>query len=104
VEHWHGGGTYELGWGAVRPFLAGSIGLTRFGSPADSEVRFSAAGGGGVKLMPSRHVGVRFDGRLYAVFVDGRLGTVVCSGGCLVDLDLFVLWQAEFTTAFVISF
>jgi hypothetical protein len=105
VEHWHGGGTYELERGAIRPFLAGSAGLTRFGSAHDSEIRFSAAGGGGVKLMPSRHLGVRLDGRLYAVFVDGHVGGLACGGGaCVVDLDVFMLWQTEFTAAVVVSF
>jgi len=106
VEHWHGGGTYEVdATRRVRPFLSGSVGLTRYGGPQDGEVRFSAAGGGGVRLMPSRHVGVRFDGRIYAVFVDGRLGPTVCgAGACLIDVDVSVVWQTEFTAALVIAF
>ena len=89
----------------VRPFLSGSVGLTRYGSPGDDEIRFSAAGGGGVRLMPSRHVGVRLDGRIYAVFVDGHFGPAVCGGGaCLIDVDVFVVWQAEFTAGLVIAF
>ena len=71
VDHWHAGGTQEFGAGAVRPFLIGTSGLTRFGAPGDSELRFSMAAGGGVKLMPTRHLGLRLDGRVYAVFVDG---------------------------------
>ena len=106
VEHWHAGGTYEVdATRRVRPFLSGSVGLTRYGGAQDTEIRFSAAGGGGVKLMASRHVGVRLDGRVYAVLVDGRFGPTVCgAGACLIDVDVFVVWQAEFTAGLVIAF
>ncbi len=105
VEHWHVGGTHELDRGRVRPFLTGTAGLTRFGSAHDSAVRFSAAGGGGVKLMASKHVGARLDARAYAVFVDGHVHGGVCGGGaCFIDVDVFVLWQVEFTAGLVVSF
>ena len=106
VEHWHVGGNHEVdATRRVRPFLSGSVGLTRYGGPQADEIRFSAAGAGGVKLMPSRHVGVRLDGRIYAVFVDGRLGPTVCGGGaCLINVDVFVVWQAEFTAGLVFAF
>jgi hypothetical protein len=99
------GGTQEVGIGAVRPFYSGSLGLTRFGGSGDSEIRFSLAGGGGVKLMPSRHLGVRLDGRVYAVFVDGDATSGICAPGlCVIGLDVSVGWQAEFTAGVVISF
>ncbi len=105
VEHWLVGGAYELDGGRVRPFLSGGAGLTRFGSAHDAEYRFAAGGGGGVKLMPTRHLGFRLDGRVYAVFVDGNLGGTVCGGGgCFINLDVFVLWQVEFTAGLVFSF
>lgn len=105
IDHWHGGGTQEFGDGAVRPFYGGTLGLTRFGGAGDSEVRFSLSGGGGVKLMPSRHLGARLDGRVYAVFVDGNATTGICTPGvCLIGLDVSVVWQAEFTAGVVVSF
>ena len=105
IDHWHVGGTAELDRGAVRPFLDGTIGLTRFGGKQDSEIRFSAAGGAGVKLLPSPHIGARLDARVYAVFVDGDLGYTICGGyGCLVDVDVDIVWQAEFTAGLVVSF
>jgi prepilin-type processing-associated H-X9-DG protein len=104
VDHWHVGGTQELEGSRIRPFIAGSVGLTRFGGPSGSEIRFSAEGGAGVKLMPSRHVGVRFDGRVYAVFLDGHV-TGICGGGaCALAVDVFAIWQAEFTAGVVVSF
>jgi hypothetical protein len=91
--------------GRVRPFLTGVLGLTRFGAADDYEVRFSVAAGGGVKLMPSRHVGLRLDGRVYAVFVDGNASAGICApAGCVIGLDLSVLWQAEFTAGLVLAF
>jgi hypothetical protein len=105
VDHWMAGGTQDIGRGWAVPFLSGLLGLTRFGGDGDSEVRFSLAGGGGVKLLPTEHVGVRLDGRVYAVFVDGGASTGVCSPSlCVVALDAAVLWQAELTAGVVVSF
>ena len=89
----------------MRPFLTGHLGLTRFGSSDDYEVRFTLAAGGGVKLMPSRHVGLRLDGRVYAVFVDGDADGGICAPrGCVIGLDVSTLWQAEFTAGLLIAF
>ena len=105
VEHWHVGATQELDAGRVRPFLAGTLGLTRFGGPHDSDVRFSLAGGAGVKLMASPHLGARLEGRLYAVFADARLGPTICGGGgCVFNPDVYLIWQADVTTGLVVSF
>ncbi len=105
VDRWHVGGTQDFESGRLRPFLAGSLGLTRFGSPYESEVRFSLAGGGGVKLLPSEHFGVRLEGRLYAVIMGGSLDMLVCGGGgCLIGVDVGLTWQAEFTAGLVFAF
>lgn len=105
VDHWHVGGTQEFTAGAVRPFVVGTLGLTHFGAPGDSELRFSMAAGGGVKLMPTRHLGLRLDGRVYAVFVDGWTSAGACGGaGCLVAVDVSITWQAEFTAGVVVAF
>jgi len=105
IDHWLLGSTQELDGGVVRPFLGGFAGLTRFGGGGDSEIRFSLAGSAGVKLLPWEHLGARLDARLYAVIVDGRLGRTICGGaGCLVDVDVFVVWQMEFAAAVVVGF
>jgi hypothetical protein len=105
IDHLMVGGTEELMPGRVRPFLTGALGLTRFGASSDYEVRFSVAAGGGVKLMPTRHVGLRLDGRVYAVFVDGDAEGGICApGGCIIGLDVSMLWQAEFTAGLVLAF
>jgi hypothetical protein len=106
VDHWHGGATDELGGTErVRPFLTGSLGLTRFGGSGDAEVRFSMAVSGGVAFMGSPRFGARVDGRVYAVFVDANAGTTICSPGiCALGLDVSVVWQAEFTAGLVMRF
>jgi hypothetical protein len=92
VDHWLGGGLQEFGRGRVRPFTTGMVGLTHYAIEGDSEVRFTVAAGGGVKLFPSANVGVRLDGRLLATFLT-------------VDARLFsIAWQTEFTSAIVLRF
>lgn len=105
VDLWQFGGTQEFGRGRVRPFVAGTLGLTRYAWPGDSEVRFSLGGGGGVKLFATRHVGLRLDGRVYATFVDGDSTAGICSPGfCLIHLDVSVVWQADFTAGVTFAF
>jgi hypothetical protein len=98
VDHWQVGGLQELLHQRVRPFLTGLIGLSRYAVEDDSEMRFVAGGGGGVKLFPAANVGVRLDGRLFATFVDVEGRAVACGAGpCLIALDVDVIWQAEFS-------
>jgi hypothetical protein len=105
IDHLMVGGTEYLTGGRARPFLTGALGLTRFGTHGDGEVRFAVSAGGGVKLMATRRIGVRLDGRAYAVFVDGDTAGGICApGGCLVGLDVSTLWQAEFTAGLVLAF
>jgi hypothetical protein len=63
------------------------------------------SGGGGVKLFPTRHVGVRLDGRVFATV--GGLSTTggVCGGyGCLLGIDGTLFWQGEATAGLVFAF
>jgi hypothetical protein len=105
VDHWQGGAIQELRAGRARPFFSGLAGLTRFGVPSDHEWRFVAGGGGGVKLLPSRHVGIRVDARLFATFVDVDARAAVCgrSGRCLTAVSVDIVWQAEFTAGLVVK-
>lgn len=107
VDHWMGGGLQEFGGERVRPFLTGMLGLTRYAGEGDSEIRFALSAGGGVKLFPTRHLGLRLDGRLFATFVDADLGFLACSsfsGTCLIAFRTDVVFQAEFTAGAVLKF
>jgi hypothetical protein len=106
VDHWEGGGLQEFGTDLrVRPFLTGLLGLTRYASEGDNEIRFTVAAGGGVKLMPWRRFGLRLDGRLFATFVDAEGGAIACTPGiCLFSINTDIVWQAEFTAGVVVGF
>jgi hypothetical protein len=105
VEHMLAGGTQEFGTGRARPILSGLLGLTRYAAEGDNEIRFTVGAGGGVKLMPGPHVGVRLDGRVFATFADVEGRAIACSPGvCLVAFDAEVVWQAEFTAGLVVRF
>jgi len=103
VDHWQGGGLQEFGIGQFRPFAVGTLGLTRYAAGANSEVRFSFGAGGGVKLFPVSHIGVRLDARLFGTLIDVDGTRVICvTGACAVALHLHVLWQAEFTAGLIV--
>jgi hypothetical protein len=105
VDHWQAGGLRELGGDRVRPFLTGTVGLTRFALEGDDEWRLGVGAGGGAKLFLVPHLGVRLDGRVFATFVDADARAIACSvSPCFVSLDLDVIWQAEFTAGLVIAF
>lgn len=103
VDHWQGGGLQEYGAGRARPFLTGVLGLTRYSGGADSEFRFTVGAGGGIKLFPAQHFGIRLDGRVFATLIDGSGTALACvDQRCLVALNLDVVWQAEFTAGLVV--
>jgi hypothetical protein len=105
VDHWQAGGLQEFGRGRVIPFLTGTLGLTRFAAMDDTEIRFTLGAGGGVKVFPWRHVGVRLDGRVFATFVDADARVGACSAGvCFLSFYADVLWQADFTCGVVFRF
>jgi len=105
VDHWQAGGLQEFGNSPrARPFLTGVLGLTRYGVGGDNEIRFTTGAGGGVKLFPAPHIGVRLEGRVFATFLDAAGTGLACGGrGCLIALHVDVAWQAEFTAALVVK-
>ena len=62
VDHYHVGGLREMRPGRARPFLTGAVGLTRYASQGDDEIRFTLSAGGGVKLFATEHLALRLDG------------------------------------------
>jgi len=105
VDQWHGGALQEFIDGPVRPFLTSTFGLTRYAADFDTEVRFALSVGGGVKLFPSSHVGLRLDSRVIATFVDASGNAFACTpGACLIALHVNVAWQAEFSAGVVFKF
>jgi hypothetical protein len=107
VDHFQVGGLqeYDVGLGRARPFTTGVLGLTRYAAEADTEVRFTVGAGGGLKLFPSPHLGVRLESRVFATFLDADTRAIACSRGtCIYALHVDVAWQAEFTAGMVVRF
>jgi hypothetical protein len=105
VDHWQAGGLQEFGRERLRPFLTGTLGLTRYAAEGDNHIRFTLGAGGGTKLFPTEHVGLRLDGRIFATFVDTEGSLLACSPGvCFLALHADIVWQAEFTAGVVFAF
>ena len=106
VDHYMGGATQEFRLGCrARPFLTGLLGLTRYAAEGDNELRFALSAGGGIKLMPTRLVGLRVDGRVFTTFADFDGQSFACTsfGGCAVAFRAKVVWQAEATVGVVLA-
>jgi len=102
VEHYQIGGLQEYG-ARVRPFFTGVLGLTRYATGIESAWRFTAGGGGGVKLFPSSRVGVRLDGRVFGTVLDAHGTALACgNGACFIRLHVNATWQAEFTAGLLV--
>ena len=98
------GGLQEFSGGPIRPFVTGVAGLTRYAADDDSEIRLTVGVGGGVKLFPLSHLGLRLDSRVYTTFVDANTTFLACAGGCAAALRVSMVWQAEFTAGVVVRF
>jgi opacity protein-like surface antigen len=105
VDNYHGNFVYN--WfesdAKVRPFLFGGIGATHYspGDPVslpkvtsatgiDSATKFSFTWGGGVKLYPTPHFGVRLSARWTPTYIKSDAGGIWCDpyyGPCWVLAD-----------------
>src|SRR5262245_45954144 len=89
ADHYQAGGLQEFGSNPrARPFLTGVLGLTRYASEGDNQVRFLVGAGGGIKLFSSPRVGVRLDGRVFTTIIDANGTGLACGAGtgCLIAL------------------
>lgn len=104
VDQIQAGGVHDFSDGRVRPFLAGLLGITRYAVPGDTEVRFSVGVGTGLKIYPTRHVGIRLDARGYMTVTDlGSAG--VCGGfGCAIGFSVSPAFQGDFTAGLLVAF
>ena len=102
VEYLHVGGTVAFAGDSVRPYVVGTIGLSRFDPQAsglDSETFFSFSFGGGAKFFADKRVGLRLEGRFFATLIDSD-SEIFCRSGAdtnfcavKVDGDLLLQWQ-----------
>jgi hypothetical protein len=111
IEHFHFGGTYLFDGDNMRPFIALTLGVSRFDPElpgSDSESFFSASFGGGVQLNASKRLGVRLEARAFTTFVDDD-SNIFCSsidgaGACLIQVDARTLTQWEARAGLVFRF
>ena len=94
--------------GAAKPFFAATFGLTWFDPKVvgvGSEWRFSGSLGGGVKVMPSRRVGLRAQLRWWFTFLSaGSDWWCGLPGGCFVSTTGTLVSQGEVSGGLVIRF
>ena len=111
VETYHFGGTYLFDGDKTRPFLALTLGLTRFDpgiTDSDAESFFSASIGGGVQLNATKRLGFRLEARAFTTFVEDD-SNIFCvssggAGGCLIQVDARTLTQWEARAGLVFRF
>ncbi len=89
ISYFHIGGLYMLpGYQRVRPFVSGTIGVTRM-DPQDAnlvaEDHLSFSVGGGVKYYLSRNIGFRVDLRGIYTMLESE-SAIFCAGGCTVKV------------------
>lgn len=73
IDYYHVGLTVEGGNGQIRPYFVGSLGLARLSLDlpnSKDEDRLSGSLGGGIKIFFSHNVGLRLEGRGYAIDLD----------------------------------
>lgn len=102
VDYLHLGGTYAFDSDVGRPYIVATIGVSRFDprpSGFDSETFFSLSFGGGVKLFPSKRLGLRLEGRFFWTLLDDD-SEIFCRTGfdtnfCRIRVDgnAFFQWQ-----------
>ena len=109
IEYYQIGGVAEYTQDDYTPYLVGTIGAARF-SPSgdlDSETRFAATLGGGVKWFLSKNVALKFEGRGFISVFDSNADVFcVSSGGavCRFRVSGSVVWQLEANAGVVIRF
>jgi hypothetical protein len=102
IKYLQGGGTYRGSGDGPRPYLAGTLGITRIdpsGESTRSDTFWSLSIGGGVQFRASERLGFRLEGRVFGTFIDSE-SALYCSSGfgqnqCLFVLDGDMLWQTH---------
>src|SRR4030067_1798227 len=87
VDYYHIGGLYLFEGERFRPFISGTLGLTRMEpkrAGMKTETRISASLGGGAKFFFTESLGIRLD--VHGIYTAINSDTsIFCSGGCAVQ-------------------
>jgi len=117
VRNYHGMFTFNLGApnASARPFFFIGLGMTQYspeniqGNSVDSKSKFSTTGGGGVKLFPTEHLGIRLSARWTPTYIRSDPSGFFCStfwigGVCWVIEEPNYSHQFEFTGGLIFRF
>lgn len=111
VQYLHLGGTYVGDGARARPFLAATLGGTRFDPDPlsfDSENFFSFSIGAGYQLQPTERLGLRLGGRLFGTLLRSDTD-LFCQTGpaenvCAISADSDIYWQFQTSLGVVFRF
>ncbi len=111
VDYFQLGGAYLFDGNNLRPFIALTLGATRFNpdpSGFDSETYFSASFGAGWQFNKMERLGARLEARAFTTFLDND-SNLFCqsdAGGaaCLITVDSNTLTQWEVRAGLVFRF
>jgi opacity protein-like surface antigen len=111
VEYLHVGGTYVADGQRARPFLALTVGGTRFDPDPlsfDSEYFFSFGIGGGWQFAPTERLGLRLESRLLGTFLRSD-SALFCRTGpdenvCAISTASDMYWQLQASLGLVFRF
>ena len=111
VQYLQVGGTYVADGVRARPFLAATVGATRFDPDPlsfGSENFFSFGLGAGWQFSPTERLGLRLESRLLGTFLrsDSELfcGTGVEENFCAISTDSDMYWQLQASLGLVFRF
>ena len=107
IERYLGGFQEEKGEGNVRWFGTVWFGATRFVPGLggfDSETKFGAGVGLGVKTFPVKNVGLRFEARGFYTLVKSEGGAFCANGTCLFAFSGTGLWQGDVSAGLILAF
>ena len=97
VDHWLVGGRQEFGDGRARPHLPGLLGLTRYGTDGDNEVRFVVGCASGVKLVLDRRLDSAGRQCLHQRSWMPNRARQRADPSLSVGVNVQLVWQVEFT-------
>ena len=106
VDYYHIGGLYLFEGEHFRPFISGTLGLTRMDPKrADmrTETRMSLALGGGAKLFFTESLGIRLDVRGIYTAINSD-ASIFCAGGCAVQVRSSGFFQGELGGGLILRF
>jgi hypothetical protein len=71
----------------IQPFITVSLGATLLSAPASNTGRVAFGIGGGMKVFPTTHYGLRLQVEYLPTVMSGQLQNLVCAGGsCVIGL------------------